>query len=174
MSANLTNMSPAANQAWERLLQSYGVDLNGRINSAYRDPEHNAKVGGAKKSQHIHGNAFDVNVADLDRPERLKMIEAARAAGFQGIGVYNNALHFDVGGNRAWGSDYTSKSLPDWAASAVGAPVGTAPAPQSAPQNVLAPQQAPQQQQGPQYRANYLRAEDFMTPTTQNQLLRFT
>ena len=144
--ATFDNMSQPAMAAWERLSQKYG---NLKVNSAYRSPEHNAEVGGAKKSQHIHGNAFDVDVSGLPQEERLALIEDARGAGFQGVGVYNNALHFDVGPSRAWGADYTSASLPDWAKKVVGAPVGqhaatsgqeTTPAPGR-------PQTAPQQPQ---------------------------
>lgn len=179
--ANLENMSPEAQAAWAQLTQSYGQL---KINSAYRDPAHNAKVGGAKKSQHMHGNAYDVDVSGLPEAERLKLIEQARGAGFKGIGVYDNALHFDVGPSRAWGSDYTSGSLPSWAAGAVGAPVGQQAAQnmpaqgQQAPQrqggqpmNALAPQQAPQ---GPQTVANVLDPRSFMTPTQQPQYLRYT
>lgn len=118
------NMSNDALAAWDRLVSQYG-DL--KINSAYRDPAHNARVGGAKKSQHTHGNAFDVDVSGMPRDERLGLIQAARGAGFQGIGVYDNALHFDVGPSRAWGADYTRNSLPAWSAEAVGAPVGHFP-----------------------------------------------
>src|SRR5690606_9510833 len=30
-----------------------------RINSAYRSPAHNKKIGGARNSQHLHGRALD-------------------------------------------------------------------------------------------------------------------
>lgn len=180
--ADLSNMSPAAMAAWEELLKSTNYGLGGRINSAYRDPAHNAKVGGAKKSQHMHGNAFDVNVSDLSREERLGLITKARGAGFRGIGVYNNALHFDVGPSRSWGADYTRNSLPDWASGAVGSPVGasveasTGPAPH---QHDHAPQQPPtppQQQpnQPPPLISNALNVRDFLAPTQAPQYLRFT
>ncbi len=35
------------------------------INSGYRCPEHNAKVGGAKASRHIVGDAVDIRVKDV-------------------------------------------------------------------------------------------------------------
>ena len=53
----MENMSPAAMAAWDTLVAGWGEPL--KINSAYRDPSHNAKVGGAKRSQHMHGNAFE-------------------------------------------------------------------------------------------------------------------
>lgn len=115
-------VSEGANAAFARLQGAWKKPL--KVNSAYRDPEHNAKVGGAKGSQHIQGNAFDIDVSDLSQDERISLITQARAAGFAGIGVYNNSLHFDVGGNRAWGPDYHRGSLPAWAAGAVSAPIG--------------------------------------------------
>ncbi len=99
--------------------------------SAYRSREHNARVGGAENSQHTHGNAFDFNVAGMPVANRNELINQARQSGFNGVGVYDNTLHFDVGPERAWGPSHSRDSLPEWYLSAFG---GTA-----APQ---APQQA--------------------------------
>jgi hypothetical protein len=90
-----------------------------KINSGYRSKAHNQRVGGASKSQHIHGNAIDLDVSSLSNEERTAMIAKASALGFTGIGVYNNAIHLDIGGRRAWGSDYTHKTVPSWARSAI-------------------------------------------------------
>lgn len=89
------------------------------VNSGYRSKAHNARVGGASKSQHIHGNAIDIDVSDLSKEERTKLIDTASALGFRGIGVYNTALHLDTGGRRAWGPDYSHKSVPGWAKDAI-------------------------------------------------------
>jgi hypothetical protein len=105
-------MSPAALAAFDRL-SGYYPDLN--VTSAYRDPSHNARVGGAKGSQHIHGNAYDISTAGLSREQIGAMIDAAQMSGFNGIGVYDNSLHFDVGPERAWGPSYGRESLPAWA-----------------------------------------------------------
>ena len=106
-------VSPKAMEAYRRLEEMTGGPL--RVNSAYRSPEHNAKVGGVKHSQHMDGNAFDFGVSHLNQAERGQLIEQMRAAGFRGIGVYNNALHADVGPERAWGPSYSRDSLPEWA-----------------------------------------------------------
>lgn len=110
-----------AQSALDKLFSAYGSRLP--INSAYRSPEHNAKVGGAKHSQHTHGNAFDLDVSDLPEAERIRLIELARSSGFKGVGVYDNALHFDVGPERAWGPSYSRDSLPKWASAAVSNPM---------------------------------------------------
>ena len=55
------------------------------IRSAYRSPEHNRAVGGARASKHMGGVAFDVAMANHD-PEAFEA--AAWAVGFQGFGFY--------------------------------------------------------------------------------------
>lgn len=125
--ASLDGLSPQALAAWEALNSTWGQPLT--INSAYRDPGHNAKVGGAKRSQHMHGNAFDVDVSGLSTEDRLKLMEAAAAAGFKGFGVYNNALHFDVGAPRFWGPSYKRDSTPAWALDTVSRLTGSMPQP---------------------------------------------
>jgi len=111
-----------------------------KINSAYRSPEHNAKVGGAKNSQHIEGNAYDMDVSGMPYPERNKIARTWREiTGGGGVGYYDNALHLDVGPERSWGADYTSGSIPEWADTGrggTGAP--QAPQPSQEPRNLLA------------------------------------
>ena len=120
--ANMQNMSPQAMAAWQALTQSWGQPLV--PTSAYRDPAYNESVGGARGSQHIHGNAFDVPTAGMTPEQRAALIQQARAAGFQGFGGYDNSLHFDVGPSRTWGPDYTGATTPDWLKEALGsAPV---------------------------------------------------
>lgn len=123
-------VSDQARAALEALQASWGREL--RITSDHRTPEQNAAVGGAKNSEHLRGNAFDIDVSGLSQEDRVALIGQARAAGFGGIGVYDNSLHFDVGPTRHWGPSYGADSLPSWAAAAVGAPRGALP--QGAPQ----------------------------------------
>lgn len=66
--------------------------------SAYRDPLHNARVGGAPLSQHKFGRAFDLKLT-LDRD---LIIRTAREVGFGGVGTYNTFVHVDDGPSRVW------------------------------------------------------------------------
>ena len=65
------------------------------ITSAYRSPEHNRRVGGAPRSKHLDGIAFDVRMDNHD-PESF--IAQARALGFHGIGRYprQGFVHIDA------------------------------------------------------------------------------
>ena len=55
------------------------------VNSAYRSPEHNKAVGGAKGSYHMKAMAFDVRMDNLDPQQYM---EIAGRVGFNGIGQY--------------------------------------------------------------------------------------
>lgn len=85
------------------------------IESAYRDPNQNQAVGGAKGSQHLHGNAYDIDTTGWTPEQKLALATEAYNAGFRGFGFYGNNLHFDVGAQRAWGPSYHRESIPDWA-----------------------------------------------------------
>jgi zinc D-Ala-D-Ala carboxypeptidase len=52
------------------------------VRSAYRSPEHNRAVGGATRSKHMDGAAFDVAMSNHD-PEAFEA--AAREVGFLGF-----------------------------------------------------------------------------------------
>lgn len=75
------------------------------ILSAYRDPIHNAKVGGAPLSQHKFGKAFDIRLSGLDK---WQLLTACQRAGFTGFGFYSTFLHVDTGKPRTWGKLWNS------------------------------------------------------------------
>jgi hypothetical protein len=66
------------------------------VRSAYRSPEHNRAVGGAPRSKHMDGAAFDIAMANHD-PAAFEA--AARAVGFLGFGFYPRSgfMHIDLG-----------------------------------------------------------------------------
>jgi len=74
-----------------------------RINSAYRDPVYNERVGGAKLSQHKKGRAFDISVRGFTAEERARLVRLAAEVGFTGFGGYNTFLHVDNARPRRWG-----------------------------------------------------------------------
>jgi zinc D-Ala-D-Ala carboxypeptidase len=71
------------------------------VNSAYRSPGHNKRVGGAPKSQNLLGIAFDVRM-DNHAPHAFE--RAARECGFSGFGHYPRSgfMHIDTGAPRRW------------------------------------------------------------------------
>lgn len=79
------------------------------VNSAYRSPEYNRQVGGAKHSMHLQGAAFDISMANHD-PESFEA--ATRVIGFTGFGFYprQNFIHIDIGRARQWGDPYPPRS----------------------------------------------------------------
>lgn len=112
------NIKEDVKTAWANTQAAFGQELT--ITSGFRTKKHNSKVGGAKGSQHLHGNAIDVDVSGLSRQEQINLIKTAYKAGFRGIGVYNNgSLHFDIAGKRAWGPTYKNSSTPTWVRSAL-------------------------------------------------------
>lgn len=73
------------------------------INSACRCPEHNAAVGGGKRSQHLLGRAADIVVADT-KPDVVASFFEANYANC-GVGRYETFTHVDSRDACArWGS----------------------------------------------------------------------
>ena len=81
------------------------------LRSAYRSPGHNRAVGGAPRSKHMEGTAFDVVMSNHD-PAAFEA--AAREAGFQGFGYYPrvNMMHIDLGPARRWGTPFPPRATP--------------------------------------------------------------
>jgi hypothetical protein len=69
-----------------------------RVRSGYRDPKHNERVKGAKRSQHIRGTAFDLDVSAMSEAEKARLLEVAIANGVKGIGIYpgGRTIHVDL------------------------------------------------------------------------------
>ena len=63
------------------------------INSGYRCPEHNAKVG-STSGNHVAGKAADIRC--FDAKTRFKMVTAMTSAGMLGIGVNKTFVHCDI------------------------------------------------------------------------------
>ena len=65
------------------------------INSAYRTKSYNAKVGGAKASQHCLGTAADITVKGVE-PSAVANFAETLLPGTGGIGRYASFTHIDV------------------------------------------------------------------------------
>jgi len=79
------------------------IELPIHVLSAYRSPAYNKKVGGAPRSQHMLGKAFDIRVGQSGMLwDDLEV--AAKAVGFTGIGRYDGKgfMHVDTGPERRW------------------------------------------------------------------------
>ena len=70
------------------------------INSAYRSPEHNARIGGKPNSQHILGKAADITTKKYTSKQLVlilkKMIEKGEISE-GGLGL----VHYDIRGTKA-------------------------------------------------------------------------
>lgn len=67
------------------------------VNSAYRTPEYNKKIGGARNSQHVLGRALDLKHTQLSNEQFFTTIrENAVYLGVRGLGHYNNFVHVDI------------------------------------------------------------------------------
>ena len=65
------------------------------INSGYRTPAYNKKVGGDSFSQHLYGMAADIRVNGYT-PEQVAAYVETLLPNTGGIGVYQSFIHVDV------------------------------------------------------------------------------
>ena len=78
-----------------------------RILSAHRCSLHNARVGGAPRSQHLR-LAVDISLHGHDRHA---LHAALREAGFTGFGFYSTFIHADLGPRRSWFGNSKARDL---------------------------------------------------------------
>jgi len=65
-----------------------------KINSGFRTPKHNKKVGGSENSSHLRGFAADIHVTS--NSTRYVILEALLNIGFNRIGVADTFIHVDA------------------------------------------------------------------------------
>ena len=94
---------PAFMDALQRARDRVGQPF--RILSAHRCALHNARVGGAPRSQHLR-LAVDIALAGHDRHG---LHAALREAGFTGFGFYTTFIHADLGRPRTWYGSRTAR-----------------------------------------------------------------
>lgn len=75
-----------------------------RINSAYRHPAYNKKIGGKPASQHLTASASDLTAQSYTPKKLASVIEMLIKAGKMkqgGIGIYPGFTHYDIRGTKA-------------------------------------------------------------------------
>jgi len=107
-----SRIQPELRNVLIRIARAWGQNLT--ITSAYRSPAYNESVGGAKNSMHQQGKATDIVMSGYSTSDRARFIEIAINEGISGIGVYNTFTHVDIGGKRAWGSNGSRNTLPNY------------------------------------------------------------
>lgn len=90
-------LDPDAMDKLQALREAVGIPFH--VVSAYRSPEHNSAVGGATRSKHMEGIAFDISMSN--HPDKEEFKKMAEAHGFNGIGTYPTFVHIDTRPNRA-------------------------------------------------------------------------
>ncbi len=72
------------------------------LTSGYRSPRYNRKVGGAKRSQHMHCKAVDFKIPGVNKYSLAAYVKTLPSAG--GVGSYcgSSSIHMDIGAKRSW------------------------------------------------------------------------
>ena len=89
----------------QKCRDKFGVTI---INSAYRTPEWNKKVGGATNSQHVKGKASDTVCKNVTP---LEVAMYAETIGMGGIGLYNDFTHIDTRDGKARWDNRSGKEV---------------------------------------------------------------
>lgn len=74
------------------------------INSGYRTPAYNKRIGGVSNSQHVQAKAADITVKSKTPKQLATFIEKLIAQGklkFGGMGVYPGFVHVDIRSGKA-------------------------------------------------------------------------
>lgn len=101
--ADAVLIAPRLVMVLETIRARFGAAVT--INSGYRTPEYNAKVGGVARSQHCYGTAADI-VVKGQTPEAVAAFARTLMPDWGGVGVYakKGFTHIDVREKR---SDWT-------------------------------------------------------------------
>ena len=97
----LANVTRLAN-ALEKIREVIQCPI--KINSGYRSPEHNKKIGGALNSMHLKGLAADIVPIGASLKLVYTMIEKLVDQGQipdGGLKLYDTFIHYDIRGHRA-------------------------------------------------------------------------
>jgi len=105
------DVTPELVQTFQALRDYLGRAVH--VSSGNRCVQHNTRVGGSARSEHMSGNALDIFVNGLSKRQLFALIKEAHAEGLlpyleycEGISSSPRAVHIDTGRvrNRIWGS----------------------------------------------------------------------
>ena len=91
--SNLTPEFQSALPTIGGILNEMGLADGAAISSAARTPEHNAEVGGAENSYHVHGDAVDIVLPEGTTQEQADAV----AERFRETGAFKEVLFHDAG-----------------------------------------------------------------------------
>lgn len=96
---------PALEALRAELCRAHGRDVPITVNSGYRCPTHNRRIGGSPNSKHLRGEAADIWAKGVTLRELYEAALQVPAFAKGGIGVYpqNGFIHIDVANQRRWG-----------------------------------------------------------------------
>lgn len=86
-------------EALEKIREDAGGALI--VNSGYRTPAYNKKLGGVEKSQHVQGRAADIQCPGLLSRDLANIIRDLIKSGeipAGGVGLYSSFVHYDTRG----------------------------------------------------------------------------
>lgn len=92
------DINPKLIERLEEIRSHFGKPI--KILSGCRCEKHNKKVGGAKLSQHLLGNAADIIVVDNSPSDVYNYVSNKYSTG--GVGKYNLFTHVDVRPNKTF------------------------------------------------------------------------
>ena len=90
-SCSIEQMEPGFLELLDRVREAAGIPLV--VNSAYRSPAHEKKMGRKGTSSHCEGKAMDIRCSTSTN--RYKIIKAALECGIRRIGVAKTYIHLD-------------------------------------------------------------------------------
>ena len=98
------DMSIAAIEGIYRVSKNTKKNVPLILNSAYRTPKTNRKVGGAKRSQHVKGKAIDFSIDRRDKTSLASLNRMLLKEHNGGVGYYprHGFIHIDSGDKRHW------------------------------------------------------------------------
>lgn len=100
----MCKMNPIFVDRLQVLRDLYGKPIT--IVSGYRCPQHNRKVRGSPKSDHLRGEAVDIRVYDKNSSELYRLRELSFKLEFNGIGIGKNHFHIGIRSNKTSSWNY--------------------------------------------------------------------